>query len=326
MAPTRRPPARPAAPAVKVVLFYDGQTLTWRRNGVERSFPASSGLLGNDDDGRTIRAFAARGRLWFIEEDYRLAAYQYVKDRGPTPAGQYTVLTAQRGPRAATPFAGFSADSCTLAIGSGVERIPRTPGYPTEPFDPPVGGMAYSCEAFWANWGDYRVRLEPRADTKTRGRGGFYLHDSSKGYTHGCIETGQALFTELLVPYEREQAGGPLVLQVTYTDDRRTYGGTSTVGGPSETEQAAGLKVLLEECGQAVAARSPQPAGGGLWPPPQWDLPGWKLGAGPVNAPGSLAADKVDKARPEFAPLLPLLAGPRAADFAANFRLPKVFR
>ena len=44
----------------------------------------------------------------------------------------------------------------------------------------------------WANWGNNRVRFEP-ADVITKNkcktnRGEFYLHDSVKIYSHGCIE------------------------------------------------------------------------------------------------------------------------------------------
>lgn len=42
------------------------------------------------------------------------------------------------------------------------------------------------------NWGYNRIRLES-ADEKTRKacggkRGGFYIHDSTKGYSHGCMK------------------------------------------------------------------------------------------------------------------------------------------
>jgi hypothetical protein len=71
--------------------------------------------------------------------------------------------------------------------------------------------------------------MEP-ADVKKRQacdprRGGFYLHDSVKGYSHGCIEV-EGLFFESL----RKFAGGTrqshMVLRVKYAPDRVTNGGT----------------------------------------------------------------------------------------------------
>lgn len=63
----------------------------------------------------------------------------------------------------------------------------------------PRGQAAGTCEIYWANWGYNRIRLES-ADEKTRKacggkRGGFYIHDSTKGYSHGCIEVEPVFFS-----------------------------------------------------------------------------------------------------------------------------------
>jgi hypothetical protein len=47
----------------------------------------------------------------------------------------------------------------------------------------------------------HRIRFEP-ADEKTKRRcshrrSGFYLHDSTKGYSHGCIEVQGSFFGAL---------------------------------------------------------------------------------------------------------------------------------
>lgn len=73
-----------------------------------------------------------------------------------------------------------------------------------------------------------RTRFEA-ADHRTRNachplRGGFYLHDSTKGFSHGCIEIEVSFFNRLYlyVPHAR---GKYLSLRVKYaTQD--TNGGT----------------------------------------------------------------------------------------------------
>ena len=49
------------------------------------------------------------------------------------------------------------------------------------------------------NWGENRVRLNALHidNPKARNRGGFYLHDSTKGFTHGCIEIEPRFFARL---------------------------------------------------------------------------------------------------------------------------------
>jgi hypothetical protein len=80
-----------------------------------------------------------------------------------------------------------------------------------------------------ANWGRNRSRLEP-ADIKTRHacmpiRSGFYLHDSTKGFSHGCIEVEGRFFTVLRsrVP---SHSRAYFILKVKYAARRATNGGT----------------------------------------------------------------------------------------------------
>lgn len=40
--------------------------------------------------------------------------------------------------------------------------------------------------------------MKPVGDKNTYGRSGFYLHDSTKGYTHGCIEADTEIFDHLI--------------------------------------------------------------------------------------------------------------------------------
>lgn len=140
-----------------VDMEFDGQVLIWNRSG---RFKATTGL-----------------------PDYQRPKEQCANNGGPIPEGFYKVFATDLG-TAKDDGTGF----CNLAPAWGIQKIPR---------DAAAGG----CEAYWANWGRNRTRLEP-ADIKTRNacspsRGGFYLHDSTKGYSHGCIEAEPMFFTVL---------------------------------------------------------------------------------------------------------------------------------
>jgi hypothetical protein len=56
-------------------------------------------------------------------------------------------------------------------------------------------------------------------------RGGFYLHDSTKGYSHGCIEV-EPSFLSILRARAANATRGYFLLKVTYVADRATNGGT----------------------------------------------------------------------------------------------------
>jgi hypothetical protein len=106
---------------------------------------------------------------------------------------------------------------CSLRASWKFESIPR-------------GKSAGACEEYWQQWGWHRIRFEP-ADASTRARcsprrGGFYLHDSTKGFSHGCIEIDGRFFTVLADVI----AGGThkeLQLRVHYVAGRITNGGTA---------------------------------------------------------------------------------------------------
>lgn len=71
--------------------------------------------------------------------------------------------------------------------------------------------------------------LNPQDDVTKRSclpikRGGFYLHDSTKGYSHGCIEVEGAFFTQLRA-YIKINKEKRLKLQIKYSGGS-TYGGT----------------------------------------------------------------------------------------------------
>lgn len=95
-------------------------------------------------------------------------------DLGPVPGGDYKINLTLDFLRKAPVSDGLTTES------HGVELLPWGNGY------------------LYSGWGQWRARLEALPGTDLRGRDGlFYLHDSYKGYTHGCVETNTALYYDL---------------------------------------------------------------------------------------------------------------------------------
>lgn len=167
-------------------MTYDGQTLTWLGWG---KFKATSGL-----------------------PHLQKPELQCNKDAA-IPEGLYKVFLADRGPAQDN-----GRGICQLQPAWGMQTIPRGPA---------VG----RCEVPWANWGWHRARMEPfDAATKLKCapdlmRSGFFLHDSTKGYSHGCIEVEGRLFS-LLENYRRSSKKNTMTLKVAYVKGRPTNGGT----------------------------------------------------------------------------------------------------
>lgn len=173
-------------------LEYDGQKVTWGAKG--QVYKASSGLPADKDS-----------------PESRDTKYYCVKDHGPVPEGNYTLSTTVD-PK---DYATVDKDSCTVYAGSGIQQIPR-------------GADAGECEKYWVNWGKNRVALQP-ADDATRTacspqRDGFYLHDSVKGFSHGCIEMEGRFFADLR-EHAKSSNGRRMTLVVKYKH-QSTQGGT----------------------------------------------------------------------------------------------------
>lgn len=172
---------------MKIDLFYDGQFLKWNDKGL--TFKATSGLPGHQMPGE-----------------------QCTVDSGPIPEGTYKVFIANQG---------IAEDDgrgiCAIKPSWGIQEIPR-------------GSKAGACEPYWVNWGNNRARMEP-ADEQTKKhcsplvRGGFYLHDSTKGFSHGCIEVETKIFDNLR-NYQASTKKQAVYLQVKYVLGRATNGGT----------------------------------------------------------------------------------------------------
>ena len=162
-------------------MIFDGQTINWMGIGVYR---ATSGM-----------------------RDQQYPEFQCIPDAGPIPEGVYRIFSADLG-TAKDDGRGI----CALSPAWGVQRIPR-------------GERAGACEPYWANWGNYRAKIEP-ADEITKQaclpvRSGFFIHDSTKGYSHGCIEV-EPKFFETLFGFKRKK----LFIKVKYVKGVQTNGGT----------------------------------------------------------------------------------------------------
>ncbi len=75
-----------------------------------------------------------------------------------------------------------------------------------------------------SDWGTMRARLNEQPGTKTFGRHNFYIHNSNKGFSSGCIEIGKGFFPKLLT-YAKYY--GSIDLSVKYpTSNSPTLGKT----------------------------------------------------------------------------------------------------
>ena len=144
---------------------------------------------------------------------YQNAANQGIVDHGPIPEGLYSFPLKMGG-------VGHMTSTTTLDTGQGVQSLPAHFTF---------RGQTYDNNA----WGPDRVRLTTHHidSPKNRHRNGFYLHDSTKGFSHGCIEISPHFFKHLRDYISSGAAKRDhrknLYLRVQYlTDDISTYGGT----------------------------------------------------------------------------------------------------
>jgi hypothetical protein len=191
-------------------LYYFGRYLVWRR-----SLPSSA---TGSAAGSNYLLFDASSGLFAI------ASAQNQPDNGPLPEGTYRFKA--------------ELDPLQNSVDKANAAMPNEPG-PNGPISNtrqgiqylPIGGNPGS-PLVAPQWGSMRVRIEPTSASSQRG--GFYLHNSAKGYTHGCVEIGSSLeprrrdFFSLLVEYATSRIGKPfLTLKVKYrSPDTSTRGNT----------------------------------------------------------------------------------------------------
>ncbi|MBS1927750.1 MAG: hypothetical protein IT254_07365 [Chitinophagaceae bacterium] len=148
------------------------------------------------------------------DKNYQFGKYQKVRDMGPTTEGQYLINLKPSFDRVAK--AGSDGELVRSKQG-GVEKIPD---------EVPIPG---DKENVWTyeNWGTNRAYLSPvkvtGATSKDRDITSFYLHDSEKGYTHGCTEVQTELFDKLA---EYKKAGNEKIdVIVQYPDKNASTNG-----------------------------------------------------------------------------------------------------
>lgn len=142
-------------------IVYDGDEIIWydSKGNIIDKFAGTSGLPG-----------------------YQNSSSQSIPNAGPIPEGNYKVNLSLSSNR----MVEIDPNTGIIFAGDGIQRIPKT-------FTTTSG----SVEGYSA-WGNIRARLSPDSGTKTFGRSNFYLHNSHKGYSHGCIETTTRFFSKLI--------------------------------------------------------------------------------------------------------------------------------
>jgi len=188
---------------------YTSQIITWyggepndRSKPIER-FPATSGFPG-----------------------YRNSSFTGKKGRGPIPEGQYTI-GLQPDPNRWASVNRITGDVYWNASG-GIQRVPW--GVTLED-----GSMVDQ-----PGWGTIRAYLEPDSKNDMLNRfpaDRFYIHNSNKGFTHGCIETSNSFFNRLLI-YRVEHP------KEAYFHFNVRYVGVTTVGA---TENAVYPPLVFSE-------------------------------------------------------------------------------
>jgi hypothetical protein len=188
-------------------LLYNGTTLLWHGYGI---YKASSGTPG-----------------------HQTPADQCLKDLGPIPEGEYNVPVR---------LGGFAyATNVTPQLKVEYDKEDSIENMPTNIEFGNVtsrGPIAHSPD-----WGCHRVRLSKirLSEPKCEQRDGFYIHDSTKGYSAGCIETEHRFFEQLIQFAKSQPAKGgtrSLLLVVDYSAQTAKGASATTYGGTQQRHWA----------------------------------------------------------------------------------------
>ncbi|HTN76402.1 MAG TPA: tlde1 domain-containing protein [Pirellulaceae bacterium] len=161
---------------------------------------------------------------------------QHLSDKGPIPEGEYYVPLALGGNAKVTTYKkkpDGSISEAKLDTRAAIESLQciAMPGSPTEVL-------------IFENWGSNRVRLQKVKvkHRKAAHRDGFYLHDSTKGFSHGCIEIDTSFFSSLRAYAAKNGKTSKVVkLIVDYGPDALTKG-VSTLGSTKKSSTAVQVK------------------------------------------------------------------------------------
>lgn len=206
-------------------MIYDGKQLIW--NG--RNYKATSGF--RDWDGPLGRNLQNASKQEHRDDKH--------DDSGPIREGVYSFLLvlAKDARIIKLDDLGNGQMAFELDHDEGIERVPPTLEYNHQQNDTTEWG-----------WGPERVRLTHTKGwtakeglTKWRGpQEGFYLHDSTKGFTHGCIEVEQKFFEDLraFATLNAHRRGGLMYLRVKYpSPNASTYGDTRGLKGANRVRR-----------------------------------------------------------------------------------------
>jgi len=200
-------------------------------NGVDGiiNTPNSQLVVSSDDGGQEVSSKPSKGEYivysgewvnWFDANDYLMDSYdatsgnfefqnsskQNVENRGPIPEGKYSIDLSLNPYR----FASVIEWSGELYSADGIQRI--APSYT----------LSDGRIATYEGWGDIRARLNYISGETYDRPGNYYIHNSHKGYTHGCIEVGGNFFSRLI---NYSQYYSSIFLYVSYLNNN-----TSTLG------------------------------------------------------------------------------------------------
>jgi hypothetical protein len=174
---------------VSADMSYTGRYLCWH------------GSLPGSLRGKGSQLFVATSGL----VGHQIAALQTEKDHGPLPEGLYSLSSGVDPKQASVEAANARGELSITNTEDGIQFL-RVGG--NGPVD--------------TNWGTVRVKLTPQQGNM-HNRSGFYLHNSHKGFSHGCIEVGKTAegvdYFASLLEYATEKNRRPrLVLRVKYAD------------------------------------------------------------------------------------------------------------
>jgi hypothetical protein len=179
-------------------LTYSGRFVYWHR-AVPESLKGASPLL-----------FPATSGL----PGSQSPLFQKVPFSGPLPEGLYVFFTHIDPLQNSVEVANRRGDDAISNRADGIQFLPVGGNGPTRP-----------------EWGTFRTQLTPVRGAM-HGRKDFYLHDSRKGFSHGCIEVGKSSegvdFFSALLGYAAERTRKPrLILRVKYSHPAQITRGTT---------------------------------------------------------------------------------------------------
>ena len=148
--------------------------------------------------------------------NYQNSRYQHVRNLGPTVEGKYK-LNLMPEPEVAR----VRNNLVESGRGKGIQSLKNMPDENGNPRNS-------------SDWGDNRISMIPinvSQPTDDNGRpgnrdlGSFYIHDSTKGETHGCIEIETRFFVDLII-YKNEGNKIMYILVSYPNSNHNTNGGT----------------------------------------------------------------------------------------------------